>query len=210
VWLGYATQAKSIITSSYPGYDGSFWKYTLDYDEAKRLLAEAGYPDGFETTIEINAAIPQDEQIAIILKDSFKKIGVDLVIERVQAGDFYTKGNLKTFKGMYIFQDMAGVVDGGFSIKLWLQCPRGTAAQPSNFSGYCNEEVQRLYDETTETLDQELRNKNFARIQEITVWEEPAWILLTEPGYHIAIRDDINGLFWQTLQEIRWGKMYRE
>ena len=100
---------------------------------------------------------------------------------------------------------MPGVVDGGFSIKLWLQ-----SGVDSNFSGYSNAELDKLYKETTETVDQALRDRNFQRIQEIVVWEDPAWILLSEPGYHIAVRDDIYDLFWQSLQEIRWGMAYRK
>jgi peptide/nickel transport system substrate-binding protein len=205
VYLSAATQAKSVIPSTYPSYNGSYWRYQLDYDKARELLAEAGYSEGFETTLEIMTDYPQDEQIAIIIKDSFKNIGVDVSIEKLQSADYWSKGPKKSFKGMYIFSDMPGVVDGGFSIKLWLQ-----SGVDSNFSGYSNAELDKLYKETTETADPALRDRNFQRIQEIVVWEDPAWILLSEPGYHIAVRDDIYDLFWQSLQEIRWGMAYRK
>jgi peptide/nickel transport system substrate-binding protein len=204
VYLGTATQLKSVIPSSYPGFTDEYFKYSKNFDEAKKLLAEAGYPNGFQTVMEIMADYATDEQIAIIVKDSLKNIGVDVSIEKLQSADYWSKGPSKTFKGMYVFSDMPGVVDGGFSMKLWLQ-----SGVDSNFSGYKNDEVDRLYKETTQTTDQAIREKNFKRIQEITVWEDPAWILLAEPGYHLAVRDDIQDLYWQSLQEIRWANAYR-
>lgn len=205
VYLGTANQLKSIIPSPYPSHTDEHWKFSKDYDEAKRLLAEAGYPDGFSTVLEIMADYTQDEQIAIIVKDSLKNIGVDVTIEKLQSADYWSKGPSKTFKGMFIFSDMPGVVDAGFSVKLWLQ-----SGVDSNFSGYKNDEVDMLYDESTKTADPVRRDEIFQRIQEITVWEDPAWILLAEPGYHLVVRDDIHDLFWQSLQEIRWDHAYRE
>jgi len=205
VYLGTAKPLKSVVPSSYPTFTDEYFKFSKNYEEAKRLLAEAGYPDGFKTTIEVMADYEQDEQIAILMKDSLKNIGVDVTIEKLQSADYWSKGPAKSFKGMYVFSDMPGVVDGGFSVKLWLQ-----SGVDSNFSGYSNPEVDKLYQETTKTTDQALREKNFKRIQEIAVWEDPAWILLAEPGYHLAVRDDIEGLYWQSLQEIRWDHAYRK
>lgn len=101
VYLGTASQLRSVIPSSYPGYDGDNFKYKLDYEEAKRLLAEAGYPDGFDTVMEIMTDYAQDEQIAIIVRDSLKNIGVNVTIEKLQSADYWSKGPSKTFKGMY-------------------------------------------------------------------------------------------------------------
>lgn len=204
VYLGTATQLTSVIPSSYPAFTDEYFKYNLDYDEAKKLLAEAGYPDGFDTTLTIMAEFPVQEQIAIIVKDSMKNIGVNIEIEKMQSADFWSQGPQQNFKGMYVFDDMPGLPDMGFSTKLWLQ-----SGVSSNFSGYSNAEVDRLYKETTETVDTAARAKNFKRIQEITVWEDPAWILLAEPGYHLVLREEIEGLFWQSLQEIKWAYAYR-
>jgi peptide/nickel transport system substrate-binding protein len=152
VYLGTAKQAKSVVPSTYPGFNGSYWRYNLDYDKAKELLAQAGYPKGFDTVMELMVDYPQDEQIAIILKNSFAKVGVNVTIEKLQAGDYWSKGPKKDFKGMFVFSDMPGVVDPAFSVKLWLK-----GGVYSNFSGYQNAEVDKLYDESTSTLNQDLR-----------------------------------------------------
>lgn len=204
VYLGTASPMRSTTPSAYPSFTDEFFQFEFDLDRAAELLAEAGFPDGFDTTIQFMPIHPQEEQIAIILRDSFAQIGVNVELQIVQAADFWHLGNTRGFCGMFIFSDMPGTVDGGFSAFLWL---RSTAM--SNFSGYHNEEVDALFYEAMGTIDPEIRDANFRRIQEITVWEDPAWIPIAEPGFHLAVRDDIYGLFWQTLQEIRWSHAYR-
>lgn len=204
VYLGTATQSRSVVPSIYPGYNGSFWDYKTDYAKAKQLLADAGYPNGFKTKLTINAGVPQQEQIAILLQSAFKNIGVDITIEKMQTGDFYNKVAQHSFEAMYLFEDSPGVVDGGFPIKLWAQHP-----STQNMGEYNNEEVNRLYNLSKDTMDAKLRQECFDRIQQIVVAEDPVWIFLVEPGYHLAIRENIEGVQWNTLQQIRWNHMKR-
>ncbi|MCC8179506.1 MAG: ABC transporter substrate-binding protein [Planctomycetes bacterium] len=204
VYLGTATQSKSVIPSIYPGYNPSFWNYSTDFAKAKELLAQAGYPDGFRTKLTINAGVPQQEQIAILLQSAFRNIGVQIDIEKMQTGDYYNKVAQHSFDAMYIFEDSPGVVDGGFPIKLWAQQP-----STQNMGEYRNEEVNRLYNLSKDTMDAKVRQDCFDRIQQIVVDEDPLWIFLVEPGYHLAIRDGIEGVQWNTLQQIRWNYMKR-
>ncbi|MGO7638760.1 ABC transporter substrate-binding protein, partial [Rhizobium leguminosarum] len=48
---GRATPANQPLPPLMPGYDKSFAVYAYDVAKAKALLAEAGYPDGFETVL---------------------------------------------------------------------------------------------------------------------------------------------------------------
>ena len=53
--------------------------YKTDLDKAKALLAEAGFPDGFKTTLSYDVSTAATrEPIALLVQDSLKKIGIDV------------------------------------------------------------------------------------------------------------------------------------
>lgn len=59
--------------------------FTYNPDKAKELLAEAGYPDGFKTKVQVmNQTAPIDE--CSMLKNYLTKVGVDLEIEVLEVG----------------------------------------------------------------------------------------------------------------------------
>jgi len=50
-------------------------------DDAKKLLADAGFPNGFETTILLTAADPAAADYYAIIKDMWSKIGIKLTLD---------------------------------------------------------------------------------------------------------------------------------
>jgi peptide/nickel transport system substrate-binding protein len=83
-----------------------------DIAKAKALLAEAGYPNGFKTTLSYDVSTASTrEPIALLVQDSLKKIGVDVAIEKVPGGDWYNRLNKK---------DMPMLI---MSFKAWLNYP---------------------------------------------------------------------------------------
>jgi peptide/nickel transport system substrate-binding protein len=63
------------------GKDPELPYYKYDPDQAKKLLAEAGYGNGLDLTIQVS--LPLDVQTAEILADQWKKIGVNLKIQQI-------------------------------------------------------------------------------------------------------------------------------
>jgi len=61
----------------------------FDLAQAKQLLAEAGYPDGFASELHISTATyPESRQLAQILQADLAKIGVRLTIRDLEPADF--------------------------------------------------------------------------------------------------------------------------
>ena len=58
--------------------------YNTDYDKAKELLAEAGYPDGFEFTITVPSNYTQHVDTAQVLSEQLKNIGVKANIQEIE------------------------------------------------------------------------------------------------------------------------------
>jgi peptide/nickel transport system substrate-binding protein len=86
--------------------------YHTDLEKAKALLAEAGYPNGFKTTISYDVSTSTTrEPIALLAQDNLKKIGVTLDINKVPGADWYTRLNEKKMPMLIM------------SFKAWLNYP---------------------------------------------------------------------------------------
>lgn len=198
VYLGYASQATSIVPTIYPDHTSEYWNFDTDLKAAKELLTEAGYPDGFTTSVFIENTSPAIEQIAIMMKSNFAQIGVNVEIQKLSSGDYNNRIFAHNFDGMYIQQDSAGTPDGGFALGLYCNGVQ-------NVGDWKNDEFNKLYDKMMTTTDVAVRSECADRMQEICVKEDPIWILICEPGYNIAIRDDIENVKWEPLNSIDWN-----
>ncbi|APX25922.1 peptide/nickel transport system substrate-binding protein (plasmid) [Salipiger profundus] len=66
--------------------------YHTDLDKAKELLTEAGYPDGFESTIYLDLSrATTREPMALLIQQNLAKIGVDVTIEKVPGSNWFSK-----------------------------------------------------------------------------------------------------------------------
>lgn len=104
-WEGYAyslTGGKGIPVTQFgvPGawsYDENCDFVEYNVDTAKQMLADAGYPSGFSTTI---TCISSTNDIAVLLQASLAEIGITAEIKTVEAADFNS-------------QKKEGIYDGG-------------------------------------------------------------------------------------------------
>jgi peptide/nickel transport system substrate-binding protein len=111
--ISYAIPYKEILSSAFYGratamFDGDptkpyepTWpvpiKHGTDLAKAKALLAEAGFPNGFKTTLsfDLNEATTR-EPMAILMQESFKKIGVEVTLEKVPGSNWFAQMASKT------------------------------------------------------------------------------------------------------------------
>jgi peptide/nickel transport system substrate-binding protein len=63
--------------------------YVTDFAKAKKLLAEAGYPNGFETTLsfDLGAAVT-NEPLCVLVQEAFGKIGVKVTIDKIPGSNW--------------------------------------------------------------------------------------------------------------------------
>jgi peptide/nickel transport system substrate-binding protein len=63
-----------------------------DLARAKALLTEAGYPNGFKTTLSYDLSeATVREPTAILIQESLKKIGVELTLEKVPGSNWFAQ-----------------------------------------------------------------------------------------------------------------------
>ena len=71
--------------------------FTYDSAAAKKMIADAGFPNGFKVTLSIQANDADQASIAALLVDQWSKIGVTLSIRVMDATAFTQSGNDRTY-----------------------------------------------------------------------------------------------------------------
>jgi ABC-type transport system substrate-binding protein len=81
---GRGTVANQVLPPLMPGYDPEYQGYAYDPEQAKALLAEAGFPDGFATTIECISVEPQP-RLCESFQEDLAAVGIELTINALAA-----------------------------------------------------------------------------------------------------------------------------
>jgi len=91
ILFGYGEVATTYTSNTNIYFNHDLKDRGYDIEKAKALLAEAGYPDGFETEFLLPAGNPVYEHLAVLLKEQWSKVGVDMNIVALEAGLAVTK-----------------------------------------------------------------------------------------------------------------------
>ncbi len=85
---GFETPAKSIFNPLFFGYtETGIPDFSFNLDEAKRLLAEAGYADGFDLTLLCSSRSP-DPIVAQVIQENWKALGINVTLNSMEQGAY--------------------------------------------------------------------------------------------------------------------------
>ena len=167
-------------------HDPNLWNLGTDISAAKSLLEEAGYKDGFSFDLSIGEGNPVTEQIAVILKDAFGSIGVDMNID-VQAASVFSEG-LGKFEHQAWMRDLLWYVDdAGYTGELFFK-----TKAVINWMEYSNTKLDKVIAELTSTMDPNKKAALAADYQRILIEDAPT-IAVVDMPFEIAVREDIEG-----------------
>jgi peptide/nickel transport system substrate-binding protein len=85
---GYGTPIGSHMDPGNPYYTDLTSTYPYNPGKAKQLLAEAGYPNGFEAVIKLPERFAYAKRSGEIIVDMFSQVGIKLKIELVEWGQW--------------------------------------------------------------------------------------------------------------------------
>lgn len=170
--------------------------YPYDPEKAKQLLAEAGYPDGFETTFwvtESGSGMQSPKTMAEAIQADLQAVGITTTIEVAEWGAYLSlynggmgdKAGLAEMSWMFDTGDPHTVLPLNFS---------SDAYPPNGFNTglYVNERVDQLMQEAAVSLDQEERGKLYKEVQQITSEEAP-WIFVDNAKQNAAMAANVKG-----------------
>ncbi len=139
-----------------------------DYDMARQLLEDAGYPDGFEMELVASMDRPTRARVALAIQQMVAPLGIKLNVTTmshdIYIAQVYRQGG--AYIGWWGFRPTA---DGNLY-------PFFTCDGSWNEYVYCNDEFDAILDEARGELDPERRTALYHRAQEILMEDGPALI----------------------------------
>lgn len=159
--------------------------YSYDPEKAKELLAEAGYPNGFDATILTMSQYPFHQDTAIAVQDDLKAVGINLTLD---SGDQPTWVK-KATEGDFDVKTTGG--NGLISAPSYLESWYFAKAAYTSF-GYDNPELLAALVEgrTAETEDE--RAAAYDRAFDIVAVDPPR-VDLTQRYNAYAFKDTVKG-----------------
>lgn len=186
IFSGLAKNATNIFG---PGLPDRIDLGTRPYDpeRAKQLLAEAGYPNGFEVEIAMSPVWEMDAVAEAVAAD-LQKIGVRAKIQPMEFSSLITYFQ----KPDSPFQ-MVSMVMQPLIPTAWNMLSDHKTGVGRNAPGYSNPDVDRLMDEAAAEVDPDKRAGMLAEGQKI-LWEEVGRGALVHLPITTAYRTHVNGL----------------
>ena len=218
--LNIAVDRQSIIDALFPGVaypvtsalaPVTFGYHTVgvieqDQARARELLAEAGFPDGFNTKIITTVRYPRGIELAEILAAQFAEIGVIAEIEVWEWAALTASwdGLTREEFDQPIFIMGAGPsmrdADGGLR-GLYTTTER---YNDRNYGFYSNAEVDYLVFAGMRETCQQRRLELYARAQEILFYEDPAGIWLFNQMFVTAFSANLHGVETTAISQIKF------
>jgi len=155
---GAALPASNLVSPPVFGYAPDLEPETYDPEGAKRLLAEAGYPDGFAMTLAApNNRYVNDDQIAQAVAQMLARAGIRARVEVYPINAYLPKA----VKHEFAFAMLGW---GSFSADLALRALVATADSKRgfgafNWSGYTNPRIDELLEKGFASVDDKRREE---------------------------------------------------
>lgn len=158
-----------------------------DLKKAKQLLAEAGYPNGLNTTIWTNAKKVRVD-MATIIQAQLKKIGINVKIQVLEWGA-YLQGLKNNEHELFIVGWTCQTPDPDMAV-----FPTFHSSQKggNNFANFGDAEVDALLDKARLTADGPERKALYFKIQD-QLKEKAPWVFLANRKMAYGAQDYIEG-----------------
>ncbi len=182
---------KAIGSSMYPTFgkyfDDSLTNYyTKDVEKARSLLAEAGYPDGFELTVTVPSNYQPHIDTAEVLAEQLKAVGVTAKIDLVDMNTWREKA----YVGREFQATVVGVDASNMTARALLE--RFTSDHAKNFINYNSPAYDELFRQALSEQD-DARRTELYKAMERDLAEHAANVYIQDLADLVAIRPDLTG-----------------
>ncbi len=185
---GAGEKIQTIIPKGLLGYNPAM-PYDLDPEKAKRLLADAGYPDGFEVELVCGNSSPWIEITASVKRD-LAAIGINVVVKELPISDLLEVMFSRQFQ-MYLIRWESDYPDPDANAKSFAHCDSAgkdaTVQAAAWLSRYVDAERSELVEQAAKDMDKNLRTQHYLQITEMVLDDGP-YIILFSPLKQYGVR----------------------
>jgi peptide/nickel transport system substrate-binding protein len=199
VYFGTARLVKSPIPETYPTYTPDFWVYSTNVDKARALMKEAGQGP-FPLTLTYNLANYDDPLLAPIIRSALQEIGITVTLNGVPDAVFVDR--LYKHDGHAFLEDNWPFIAHP-AYALWVYWNATTVL---NIGGWVNKEFDALLPRMLVETDETRLATMARRAQQIWEAEQP-WVLLANPGWHVAHRAEVTNFVWYPDNDVRFQEL---
>ena len=190
VYNGIGIPAVGPLAPPVFGYDENVSGLEYDPEAAKELLAEAGYEDGFTTTIWTNDN-EQRVDTAVNIQAQLAEIGIDVEIEELEWGA-YLERTANGDHDMFILGWSVVTSDADYG--MYPLFHSSAVGATGNRSFLEDEELDKLLDDARQETDPEVRQELYSQAQEKLVELAPM-IYLNHSEYILGVNDSVKDFY---------------
>ena len=153
-------------TSMYPANEKYFMKelaerYPHDVEKAKELLAQAGYPDGFEMSITVPSNYTQHVETAEVIAEQLKEVGITANINPVEWQTWYQDA----YRGREYEATVSAIAADDMTAREMLA--RYMTEDRKNFINFSDSEYDEVLAQAMAATDEEEQTRLYKRAEEI-------------------------------------------
>ncbi len=175
------------------GADPALKPYPYDPERAKKLLAEAGYPSGFSTTLwvpESGSGMQAPVAMSTVMQSNLKAVGVNVSLQTMEWGAYLAKLRTKE-QELFALSWMAGTEDPDMVMYPLLHSSQWTPVGP-NRALYKNARFDTLLQQARLTTDQAKRAQLYREAQRVLVDDAP-WVFVDHEIQIAALSKRVQG-----------------
>ncbi len=181
--------AEQFLPDAIPGAVEGFEGTTYDPEGARALLAEAGFPDGFDVDLSLRDVVrgylPNPVPVATDIQAQLAEVGIRVNVDVQESGTFIDNANAGTLPFYLLgwgadYPDATNFLDFHF----------GVGASPQFGAGF--EDIQALLSEAASLTDQDARDELYAEAAEL-IDEHAPMVPVAHGGSAVAFKADADG-----------------
>lgn len=194
-------------SSMYPAFGKYFMPeltdyYTQDVEKAKELLADAGYADGFDMTITVPSNYTPHVEVAQVLVEQLKAVGVNATIELVEWSTWLEN----VYQGRN-FQSTVIGLDATDAMTARAMLERFVSTADTNFINFSNSDYDRIFAEAIASTDDAEQTELYKQLETILT-EQAANVYIQDLCDYVAINPELGGLTFYPIYVLDMSTIY--